>query len=164
MPFGQETSADADEPCCSGVCCIICVFVNKFMNYAFEEVIYFAEDGHHESKDMFVKNDNAVKTAGNIIRPCSIAASVLGWYLLFAPIIALLKWIPLVGSLLGAVAALAAFIFSLVVGTTVACLVLGLAWLFFRPFIGVTLLLLTAGGIACIFLIPGGDGEDSPAE
>ena len=67
----------------------------------------------------------------------------------------MLTFVPLVGSLFSAVAGLAAFIFSLVVGGTVACLVLALAWLFFRPLVGITLLFLTAAGIALIFRTDG---------
>ncbi len=74
---------------------------------------------------------------------------------MFAPIIALLSWIPLIGSLLGFAMKVAAFITALVFGGTVASLVLGLAWLWFRPLYGVGLLLLTAGGLCCIFLIEG---------
>ena len=67
----------------------------------------------------------------------------------------MLTFVPLVGSLFSAVAGLAAFIFALVVGGTVACLVLALAWLFFRPLVGITLLFLTAVGIALIFRTDG---------
>ena len=67
----------------------------------------------------------------------------------------MLTFVPLVGSLFSAAAGLAAFIFSLVVGGTVACLVLALAWLFFRPLVGITLLFLTAVGIALIFKTDG---------
>lgn len=67
----------------------------------------------------------------------------------------MLTFVPLVGSLLSAAAGLAAFLFSLVVGGTIACLVLALAWLFFRPLVGITLLFLTAVGIALIFKTDG---------
>jgi hypothetical protein len=86
-----------------------------------------------------------------VIRPLGIILSVLGWYLLFAPIIGLIAWIPLVGSLLSTIVAFAAFIFSLIVGTTVACLILALAWLVFRPLYGVILLTVTGVGIYFIF-------------
>jgi hypothetical protein len=127
------------------------------MNAAFEEVIDFVEEGSHSPDNLFNKNADGMKTAGNIIRPVSIFACIFGFYLLFMPIITLLSWIPLVGSLLSYVVAFAAFLFALVVGGTVACLVLGLAWLFFRPVIGITLLVLTAGGIALIFFYPSDD-------
>ncbi len=86
-----------------------------------------------------------------MIRPLGILLSVLGWYLLFAPIIGLIAWIPLVGTLLSTIISFAAIIFSVIVGTTVACLILALAWLVFRPFYGVLLLTLTGVGIYFIF-------------
>jgi len=95
-----------------------------------------------------------MKTAGAIIRPCSILACIFGFYLLFSPIIALLKWIPLVGFLLGWAMQLIAAIVALFVGGTVACLVLAMAWLFFRPCIGMILLTCVGAGIAMIFVIP----------
>ena len=155
VPYGQETSADADETCADGVCCLICKCVNCFMNAAFEEVIDFVVEGIQEAEDIFNKNEESMKTVGNIIRPVSIVLCTIGFYLLFMPVIKLLAWVPLVGSLLSAVAGLAAFVFALVVGGTVACLVLGLAWLFYRPIIGITLLFVTAIGIALIFMTGG---------
>ena len=86
----------------------------------------------------------------------SILACIFGFYFLFAPLISLLAWIPLVGSLLAFALKIAAFLFALVVGATVACLVLGLAWLVFRPLIGITLLALVGVGIMLIFLPYGG--------
>lgn len=99
---------------------------------------------------MFKEHDEAMKTAGNIIRPCAIFLSMFGWYLLFSPIMALLSFIPLVGSLLSMAVSIAVAIFAFIVGGTVACLVLGLAWLFFRPIIGAALLSVTGLGVFLI--------------
>ena len=99
---------------------------------------------------MFKEHDESMKTAGSIIRPCAIFLSMLGWYLLFSPVMALLAFIPLVGSLLSMTVSLAVAIFAFIVGGTVACLVLGLAWLFFRPIIGASLLSLTGVGVFLI--------------
>jgi hypothetical protein len=71
------------------------------MNLAFEEVIYFCDEGHKDADKMFNEHDSAMSTAGKIIRPSAIMTCILGFYCLFAPIISLLKWIPLVGMLLG---------------------------------------------------------------
>ena len=88
LPFGQETSADADETCADNFCCcLICKCVNCLMNTAFEEVIDYAVDGIHEAEDLFTQNEEAMKTAGNIIRPLSILTCIIGFYLLFTPVI-----------------------------------------------------------------------------
>lgn len=126
------------------------------MNHIFEEVVDFLEESHESADTIFKKHDAAVKTAGKIIRPVSIILTIIGFYLLFMPIIVLLSWIPLVGSLLGMVFALAAAIFAFIVGGTVACLVVGLAWLRFRPLIGALLLAATALGVFLICFIDTG--------
>jgi len=69
---------------------------------------------------------------------------------MFIPFITLLKFIPLVGSLLGFAVTVAALIFSFVWGGTIAVLILGLAWLVFRPLFGITLLTLV--GISSYFI------------
>jgi Transmembrane protein 43 len=127
----------------------------------FEEVIDFVEERKIEAADMFKNNDEAMRSAGNIIRPLSILGCMFGFYLLFSPIITLLTWIPLVGSLLSMIVGLAVAIFAFVVGGTIACLVLGLAWLWFRPLLGIGLLTVTGLGIALIFLIPSNDSSTS---
>jgi len=74
---------------------------------------------------------------------------VLGHFLLFSPIIALFKFIPLVGWLLGGIISLAAAIFSLLWGSVIHLLVMTADWIRFRPLFG--LLLLT--GVAVIITI-----------
>lgn len=98
-----------------------------------------------------------MRSAGNIIRPLSILGCMFGFYLLFTPIITILSWIPLVGTLLSMAVGLAVAVFSFVFGGTIATLVIGLAWLWFRPLLGVCILTLTGIGFAIIFLIPGND-------
>lgn len=49
------------------------------MNTAFEEVIDYAVEGVHEAEDLFTQNEEAVKTAGNIIRPLSILTCIIGF-------------------------------------------------------------------------------------
>lgn len=89
-------------------------------------------------------------SAAKFFRPSGIFLCILGFYFLFAPIIALLKWIPLVGWLLGGFVAVAAAIFAFIVGGTISCLVIAIAWVFFRPLIGIPLLLAVA--TSCYFI------------
>jgi len=130
-----------------------------------EEVVFEHWDGADQDKgpqEIIKGNDDAVKKLGCILRPTMMLCTVLGFWMLFAPIIAILKWIPLVGWLLGSIVSIAAFIFSLVVGTTLSCLVLGLAWLWYRPLIGILLLAAVAGGITLICMNPfAKDGDDN---
>ena len=127
------------------------------MNETFEEVVDFVDEEKVSAEEMFKDHDNAMRRAGNLIRPLSMLLCVLGIYFLFSPIISLLSWIPLVGSLLSAIFSLAALIFALVLGITISTFVFALAWLWFRPLYGVILLTLTGVGLALIFLIPEGE-------
>jgi len=89
-----------------------------------------------------------------IMRPLAIFTCMFGFFLLFSPLVAVLSWIPLIGALLGMIVQVVAAIVGFVVGGTVACLVLALAWLRFRPCIGACLLVGVGLGIAAIFVIP----------
>lgn len=86
----------------------------------------------------------------------------MGWYFLFAPIIATLKWIPLVGWLLSGVLAIAAGIFAIVVGLVISLLTIAIAWVFYRPLIGI--LLLTGVGIGLYFIFFFKSGEELEEE
>ena len=85
-----------------------------------------------------------------MIRVVGIVLCVTGFNLIFTPIIVLLKFIPLIGALLGAIAALAAFIFALIVGLTLSFISIALAWILFRPLVAISLL--TVAGIGGYFV------------
>ena len=84
-------------------------------------------------------------------RLLGVVLSVVGLNLIFTPIIVVLKWIPLIGALLGGVAAIASFLFSLLCGVTISLLVIATAWLFFRPCLALSLLTLVGLGFYLIF-------------
>ncbi len=67
----------------------------------------------------------------------------IGFALLFAPISVLADIVPLFGSLVGAATGLIAFLLALAVALTV----IAFAWLFFRPLLGITLLVLAVGAL-----------------
>jgi hypothetical protein len=126
-------------------------------NAMFEDVVDLAVDTKMTAEAYFDDQDKNIKTAAKIIRPGGICLTIMGIYLLFSPIIALLTWIPLVGSLLGFAVSVAAFIFALIVGLVISCLVIAIAWVFYRPLIGVSLLVLVAIGMYFIFIFPSGE-------
>jgi hypothetical protein len=151
VPLHESTDADGDETCGNPLCCYICMCVNCIFNTAFEEVVDSAVDYQNTAAAYFEAQKAVVSTAAKCFRPLGIVLTIWGNYMLFAPVIKLLKWIPLVGWLLGGIVALAAAIFAFVVGGTVSCLVIAIAWVFFRPLVGVPLLLATGAGIYFIF-------------
>ena len=121
------------------------------MNAAFEEVVDCVKDTKMSAEAFFDSQDEMIKTSSRIIRPLGILLTIFGLFMLFMPFIVLLKWIPLVGWLLGGIVAVAAFVFALVVGTVISCLVIAIAWVFYRPLIGVLMLTLAGIGIYFIF-------------
>ena len=75
--------------------------------------------------------------------------------MIFTPLIVILKWIPLIGFLLGSIAKLAALVIALVTGVTVSVFVISLAWLFFRPLFALTLLTISGVSTYLIFFYNG---------
>jgi hypothetical protein len=69
----------------------------------------------------------------------------IGFGLLFAPLSVLADIVPLFGSLVGAATGLIAFLLALAVALTI----IAFAWLFFRPLLGITLLVLAV--VAAVF-------------
>jgi len=63
VPYGTETSADSDKPCCDNMfLCCICILVNKLMNFALEEVVDGCRDGYLTFEEFFAEEDSKVKT------------------------------------------------------------------------------------------------------
>jgi len=118
----------------------------------FEEVVDAAVDGTTTSDQHFKAQEGFINTASSIIRPAGIIMCILGFYMLFSPVIALLDMIPFVGFLLSGIVAIAAGIFALVVGLTLSTLTIAIAWVFFRPLIGVPLLAAVAASTYMIFI------------
>lgn len=77
--------------------------------------------------------------------------NVVGHYLLFMPLVALLAWIPLVGYFISHVAILAAVVIGFVWGTCLHLLILAAAWLVYRPLYAILLFLLIGTGIGLLF-------------
>ena len=153
VAYGISTDADSDGPCASLACCYLCKCVNCCLNAMFEEVIDVCRDGKLAAEEYFKSQDEALDTAAKVIRPLGIFLTMFGIYCLFAPIIQTLAWIPLIGGLLSTVAAVAAFIVAFIIGGTLSTLTIAIAWVFFRPLVGIALLTLTSVGVYLIFFL-----------
>jgi hypothetical protein len=151
VPFHESTAAEGDDTCGNPICCYICMCVNCCFSVMFEETVDMARDGTETKESYFDSQKELVEKLNKVFRPMGIVACIAGFYMLFAPIIKLLAYIPLVGWLLSSIVSLAAFIFALVVGATVSCLVIAVAWVVFRPHIGIPLLLLVGTSIYFIY-------------
>ena len=103
---------------------------------------------------MLTKHDDGVFMSCMMIRIVSILLCMLSLWFILIPFGKLLAFIPLMGWLLSAVYFIASFVFSIVVGGTLAFLVMAIAWLWFRPLLGVGYLVLMTVGLCFIFLFP----------
>jgi hypothetical protein len=103
------------------------------------------------SKQIFYELEQQNNTTTKVFRWSAWLLSVIGHFLLFSPIIKILGWIPLVGMLLSKILAFAAGIFALIWASMVHILVLGLAWLFYRPIFGICLLVTTGAILFAVF-------------
>ena len=108
------------------------------------------EPKHMSPREVLNKYLEECQSITTIFRVVSWVLSFIGHILLFSPIIAVLKWIPLIGWLLASVVKFAAVLFALVWATFLHFLVLGAAWVFYRPVLGITMLALA--GI-CLFVM-----------
>ena len=68
-----------------------------------------------------------------ILRLVGFLMMTFGVFLFFAPLLALLNWIPILGTLISIIF----FIFSLSVGLSLSLLTISIAWFFYRPIVGI---------------------------
>lgn len=103
-------------------------------------------DGIHTSGDVIsiIEKDN--QATKWILRLFGFILSVFGFSLLFGPLNALGANVPILGSLVG----MATFLIGLISGTVISLITIAVAWIFFRPLIGILLLCAVA---VLIFLL-----------
>ena len=159
VPYGQSTDGDQDSTCGNPICCCICLLVNCCFNAMFEEVVNVARDGKTQIEEYFDEQQALSGSTGTCFRWLGVFLCILGHYMLFAPIINLLNMIPFVGWLLSWIVAIAAVIFAVVVGLTLSVLTIAVAWVFFRPLIGIPLLIAVGASIYLVFFYDWGSPE-----
>lgn len=133
----------------------MCMCVGCCFQTIFEEVIDHAADGTMTASAYFSSQEKNLQVATNMIRLLGIIAAVAGLWFIFTPIIVILKWVPLIGLFLGGVAQLASFLFALLAGVSVSLFVISLAWLFYRPFLSLSMLAISGLGGYLIFVWDG---------
>lgn len=102
--------------------------------------------GHQSMEQMFAAahSDNTVLTW--VLRAGGFLAMAIGLAMMFSPLTAIADVIPFVGSVVGAGVAL----FAGLVSIALSMVTIGMAWVFYRPLIGVPLL---AVAVVCIVLL-----------
>ena len=132
----NENEINAECP----VTCLCCWLTELMFKAVFKETINFIQPKIMNAEEVFKQLEGENQMSTSCMRWTSWFLSVIGHTLLFSPILYLFKWIPLVGGLLGAIASMAAFFFSLVWATTLHFFIMGISWIYYRPLYGILLL------------------------
>ena len=119
---------------------------STFAPYAAEagDTILLVEEGPHTAAAMFQTAQEANKVMTWILRGGGFLAMVLGLFLVFRPLAVLGDVVPFVGSLLG----IGVGLFALLVGAVLSFSTIAIAWIFVRPLVGITMLVLAVGALA----------------
>ncbi len=104
--------------------------------------------GIHNADSMFKQAQEANKFLTWILRVAGFIAMMIGMYLFLRPLSVLADVVPLFGNIVEAGTGIIAFLASLVL----SFITIAIAWVVYRPIIGIGLLV---GAVACIVLIGG---------
>ena len=93
-----------------------------------------------------------------ILRGVGFLMMVIGVGLLFKPLLLVAGFIPILGSLLSA----GVFVIALAAGLVFTSLTIGLAWLFYRPLLGLVVLIVGAAVGAALVKVAAGEAAEIP--
>ena len=134
------------------IACICCWAVEGAFKHIALEIVNHIETGKKSCTEVIESLKESNDALTSVFRKASYIMLISGHILLFSPLIALMKWIPLVGFLLGAIVTFAAYVFGFIWGTLLYILVLALAWIVYRPKLGILLLAIVGIGIGLMFI------------
>ena len=126
----------------------------------FEETIDVVRVGEVSSDEIFEGFEAGNACTTKCFRYMTLIMNIVGHFCLFMPIIKLFSWIPFVGYFLAGILAVAAFMFALVWGTMLWLMILCVAWIVYRPLVGILLLVATSVLFAAMFLWPSGEAVE----
>ena len=110
---------------------------STFASYAAKSgELLLVESGTVSADGMWTHAETANRTLTWILRAGGFAVLVIGFGMIFAPLVVVADVVPFIGSIVGAGTSVAAII----VAIPVWCITVGIAWLFYRPLLGVALL------------------------
>lgn len=123
----------------------ICGTIKKFMNDSIK-IIWLFEGDIPLDKCFHMKLEQEHKITW-LLRLFGFILMTLGVYLFFGPLLALVKWIPILGTLVSFIF----FLVSLSIGLSLSLITISIAWLFYRPIIG--LFMITGSIMIYVFTI-----------
>jgi hypothetical protein len=124
---------------------------NSFVSYVAKNgrTLERLEIGSKTSTEMFAaaKQESKIKTW--IIRFGGIIAMAIGLSMIFKPLVAVANVLPFLGDLIGG----GAFIFSAIVAFGLSFITISLAWVWYRPLVGIPLLLIGIGSVVGFIVV-----------
>ena len=105
--------------------------------------ILLVEEGNHTAAEMFQAAQSANTVLTWIMRAGGFLMMFIGLVAVFKPISVFADVVPLVGTMLGAGLGIFAFLLS----AAFSILTIAIAWIFYRPLLGIGLLVLALGGL-----------------
>ena len=123
---------------------------NTFVDFVskYDKRVNRVEDGTHSGKEMI----NVIKEEDNflkwILRLIGVLLIVFGFAAVLGPISAITSFIPILGSIVGGAVALV----SLVLGLALSLVIIAVAWIRFRPLLGISLLVIVALLVAFLII------------
>ena len=110
--------------------------------------IELLENGIHSADSMFKSAQKSNKILTWILRLVGFILMLVGFNMIFSPLSVVADVVPFIGSIVGVGTGIIAFLLSLVI----SILIIGIAWIFYRPLLGISLLVIV---IALIVLTRG---------
>ena len=124
---------------------------NSFSAYKTEKdtTVLLLETGIQNAETMIQSAQSSNAVMGWILRGAGLLIMTIGFSLIFKPISTLGDVIPFIGSAMDFGFGIIAFIISFVI----SMIVIAIAWIFYRPLLGIGLLAVAASGIAAIIFM-----------
>ncbi|MCR5162390.1 MAG: TMEM43 family protein [Thermoguttaceae bacterium] len=99
--------------------------------------VILLKSGTVSQEQMFADAQKANKTMGWILRAIGLFVMYMGFNMIFKPLSVLADVVPLFGNLVGGATGIVSFLLAL----SISCLTIGIAWIYYRPWIGIPLVL-----------------------
>jgi len=108
--------------------------------------IHMLAVGSKSAAAMFQQREQTNRLIKWAVRLGGFVVMVIGFSLIFRPLSVLGDVVPFIGNIIGA----GTFVISLVLAAVISIVVIAIAWLFYRPLIGIGLIVAAVGGIVLL--------------
>jgi len=110
--------------------------------------VMLLQTGTVSQDTMFANARSANRTIGWLLRAAGVILMFIGFNMVFKPLSVIADVIPLIGNLVEGATGIVAFILTL----SGSCLTIGIAWLYYRPLIGLPLVAISIALLVWLFM------------